>query len=88
MASLTTGLYSKSKLDESNFINVVSLVSFQRFKIHYSMKYYGFALFDPSKNINIGSFEQYEMDQMKWIIKKGVISSCDKTHMLTSYFEV
>ena len=68
MASLTTGLYSKSKLDESNFINVVSLVSFQRFKIHYSMKYYGFALFDPSNNINIGSFEQYEMDQMKWII--------------------
>ena len=31
MASLTTGLYSKSKLDESNFINVVSLMSFRIF---------------------------------------------------------
>ena len=38
MASLTTGSYSKSKLDESNFINVVSLANFQKFQIHFAMK--------------------------------------------------
>ena len=49
MASLTTGLYSKSKLDESNFINVVSLVSFQKFLIYITMNYYGFSMYEPNE---------------------------------------